>query len=298
MLQKTCHFAIDQLCDVETIEKEKQFAIIRELVEAKIDLNYGESKLLFCTVSNNYHDIVKYLIDHGINVRARNDRILINVCMNFDDILFELFLSLGVDVNKHIDNLINILRSGICHSETDKIIKILDLIISSGADISQHYEKLFCEACKYSRMDIINYLMGKGVSCCASDNAPIRSIIKRGVLTDETLRTMRFLFQNGADPNIKICEKRYNGKWKKYTINLLELSVLTRNLDLCKLLFEFGAQANLCINIINQQCDLFSCFILYLPERDQNTNEIIQIFDSHGLDIRHAVEKSNNIRIG
>lgn len=214
----------------------KKINMLQECLDFGIDINHNNSKILITAIEYGNLQIVQFLIDSGIDIHANSDLALIKVCTT-DHIIFsfeilKLLLRSGAIAsaqnNKSLENCILFM-------EDDVIIDALKLLIEHGADPLDTSIDLLRHARNSNLPPLVEYLLDIGIKC--SD-----SLIAK-VFTDNTTISSikKLLLKHGANPNAKL-----DG------LLLLEYAIMKTSINDIELLLEYGADVNLCYNIINQ----------------------------------------------
>jgi hypothetical protein len=268
-------FAFETIINNQHATPEKKIQILSSCIEFGIDINHGDSMLLFSAINNNDYNLVCFLNDNGINLRARNDRAIIDAC-NIGTItisrvekdsenklnIIKLLLSNGIDL--HIQN--NKAIKKLCKYNTcfDGITDIVKILVEYGFNALARDNLLLKKACEYNDIKLATYLVSIGANLNYPD-----------IFTHKTsIDLCKLLLENGYDPNTihdKSC--------------LLEKSI--NNIDKCKLLFEYGTNITYCYNIIGGEYD----FLKYISFKPATKKQLIDLFLIHGLDIANIVQQ-------
>ena len=158
--------------------------LFKYLVERGIYKNIDYDKLLMNVCEYEYLDIVKYLVDKGSNIHIENEMPLITACKNGHLHIVEYLVERGANI--HIDDQMPLVKA--CEGGKLDIMKYL---IKHGADIHvginqrikvmvkgayyetsinarqraySHYCKIIENACKLDNLDVIRFLIKKGVN--------------------------------------------------------------------------------------------------------------------------------------
>lgn len=255
------NYAFEMACRDEPRKSGILLEIIKECILAGVDININDSCALVNLIENQGKksiEIIKLLIENGINVQANNNQALKSAC--YEDLadVVEILLNSGANIDIGKDSILG------CANNMD-VIKIL---VEHGADPFYNKNALFLDACENYDLKLITYLIEIGADVNIPDDNPICSIFD----SKGNPKIKRLLLQNGANPNAK----DING------ICLLEHRIMYLDIESCKILFEFGADANMCDNIINMNYKIigrkFGTTLSLEP--------IIELFRDHNLDIR------------
>lgn len=265
-------FAFETIIDDKNKKSEEKIQILNLCLEFGVNINHGDSMLLFSAINNNDFEMVYFLKDNGINLRARNDSALINVCdignISFNMLeensenklkIIKLLVSEGLDVNIRDGKII----VELCKYNTKFAIitDIVKILVEYGMNVLTHDNLLFIKACEYNDISLATYLISIG--------ATFTNII----LNNNThMDVYKLLLENGYNPNTI-----HDGSC------LLEKSI--NDIAKCKLLFEYGSDINYCYNIINCKYD----FLKKISFRPSTKTQLVDLFMSHGLDITNIV---------
>lgn len=252
-MDKVYEYAFNKLIIDGDIDTDYRIELIEELVQFGMDINSDYSRLLINAIDIQDMKLVNYLIEKGINIRARDDYPLTMACIRNDFSIIKLLLELGAKAN---NEMIKIL----CVTPKHINLNVVKILVEFGADPFVD-SKLLYSACEYGNVELLEYLISIGVDC-TKDKA-----IDWAFGRNENLKIRRLLLENDANPNVI----------NSLGFCLLELCVITHKIDSCKLLFEYGADINLCQKIINE--DNFKKINL------TTTQEIVDLFMERGLDI-------------
>lgn len=267
-------FAFETIINNRDANLEKKIQILSSCLEFGMDINHGDSMVLFSALNNNDYDSVCFLKDNGINLRARNDLALINACdigtINLGEVeknsedklnIIKLLLSDGIDLATHNNKVIKKL----CKYNTrfDVITDIVKILVENGFNALARDNLLFIKACEYNDIKLATYLVSIG----ANLNNPI--IFDNKINID----LCKLLLENGYNPNTI------------YDDSCL-LEKLINNIDKCQLLFEYGADITYCHNIINCKYD----FLKYILFKPSTKKQLVDLFMVHGLDITNIVQ--------
>lgn len=254
-------YAFEKIVSDKYAPNDKKIRIIKECIESGIDINYNNSVVLISAIKSNNYEMVNFLIDCGIDIRANNDSALIcacyeiyddkngrNYCRSAHTIYYEnkfkiinLLLSLGADASAQN----NAPMSNYIESFGDITINVIKLLVEHEADPFCRNNLLLNEVCDNTNLLIFEYLISIGANC-----ANIKSSIIRRIFTGiNTIKFVKILLDNGIDTNTIIDDR-----------SLLEWSMCYKVESNCKLLLEYGADINLCHNIINVNRSFFSRF--------------------------------------
>lgn len=250
-----------------SIASEKKIRIMKECIEAGVDINYDNSKVLAFAVNNNDTKIIKFLIENGISLN-NGTHLLRTACQTNNLEIVKLLLSMGVETNPKENPPILQCRS----------IEIIKLLIEHGADPHVESDKLlfYCCFCD-NTLHVVEYLLSIGLKC--SDYAIITAFYALNKTKNFGIK--KLLLENGANPNANVIGEGCD-------INLLEMTVIDSDLDSCKLLLQYNADVNLCHNLINKNYNIINKKKKTIVA---NIKLITELFAEHGLDISEFADK-------
>lgn len=254
------------------LDTNKKIKLLQECLDFGIDINHNNSRALIKAIENDDIKIVRFLIDNGINIRANDDLALITACGNdnIDDIeTIKLLLSLGADPNAQNNKPLSISISDL---DNIMVIEVVKLLIDSGADPFAD-PNLLSNACSTNYLLLVEYLLSIGIKCSDSDICYVFKLHIGG-----SFPIKKLLLDNEANPNAKYD----NGLF------LLEYNIIYDGFNEIKLLLEYGADVNLCYNIINRT-PFFKSEIKY--RRIGSIKRIAELLFEYGLDISWLSER-------
>lgn len=254
-------YAFETIAVDVCIPQDKKIRVLKQCLELGVDINYNDSAILFSAIFCDNYDVLCFLIDNGINVTARDNLALVDVCGDRTMIRSEnklkfikLLISHGADPSAQNNQVIMVLYS----QESD--FDIIKFLIENGMDQFAHNNRLFVNACIRDNLELVKYLINVGVNC-----ANITSNILYG-----SIELQKLLLDNDYNPNTIY-----------HNMCLLEHKLRHCDINGCKLLFEYGADPNCCHNIIDKKYNVFRGFISTMETKIQ----LIELFLEHGLDI-------------
>lgn len=290
-MDKIYQVAFDSIITKKDYTIDEKIEVLKICLESGIDINRKKSHVLMSAIAYDNLRIINFLIENGIDIRADNDFALFwvyeqiiksrntkgSIARTLD--IMELLLSLGVDPNARNNKLIIIM----CNSKTIHI-DIIKLLVKYGMDAFAHSNKLFEKACKDKNLESVKYLISIGADCTGLNNMAISYAFDK----NENYELKKILLDSGANPNttnkLEICFP--DGKYRNNSYNLLEISVLYGyDVESCKMLLEYGADINLCHNLINKFKIDMRCTFNIGDHAEKKAKECINLFLEYGLDI-------------
>lgn len=235
------------------------------LLDTNVNINLNDSSLLIEAIREEDLDTLRILIDYGINISADNDNALIEASTGYDLEILKLLLLLGADVNA---------QKSIIVTGNITYLDNIKLLIEFGLDYRAHNDILLLEAMKNNK-DIALYLLNLIKPDCL-EKETLDQIICSAFIYQADLEIKKLLLDRGANPNAIITNKPYEG------VSVLEYVAINGEFACCKLLLEYGADVNLCKNLIDGKRREP---IKKKGKSIDNYTKIIELFNEHGLDI-------------
>lgn len=252
-MSKLYQYTFECICSETKMNNEDRFEIIKECVEAGVNINYNNSQILKRAIGDGDMKLFHYLFDNGIDIHVDDDEPLRIACSYNQIEIVKLLISVGANTN-------DVFTKAPLFD-----LDIIKLLVEHGANPFDRLNRMFINLCHWDEyFPIIQYFISIGADCTLPDNKPIITSFSN----NHVLKIKRLLLENSADPNaVKI-----KGDKK---VNLLELAVQKRDFNGFKLLLEYGANLNLCQNIINKTNII----------RYENIMGFVDLFKENGLDI-------------
>ncbi|AQN68741.1 putative ankyrin repeat protein [Saudi moumouvirus] len=233
-----------------------------------------KNKSLFWACVNNYTNIIKYLVEKGIDVNINNGSNLDELIRrkNFDNLKFL------IENGANIKSITKSLHSTICVGNIDMV----KYLIESGADINGEFNDSILAASIYGHKDIIDYLLKNGPNFDTINNglmeasgdcfmSIIKYLLESGIdinynnsfaldiaCKNKHLSAIKYLLDNGSDINIRrdtlerlgtqfdIIKLLVERGLDKKSINILLISAcFCLRLDIIKYLIESGADVHI-----------------------------------------------------
>lgn len=278
---KALQFAFDNVLENEKYNDTEQLEILQECIEAGINPKDYPNILSDAIHQWSSIEIIKFLIDNWANVNGdKNDRPLNYICNikrtkpnKLAEIkqleITKLLILAGVNI--HIDNPIS----------KCKTLPMIKLLVEHGADPFVSQYDLLLEACRYGDVEIVNYLLEIGAQWPPNIDETISNIFfnydfknKDKKYHEKYIEIIKILLENGASPNVTFDDD---------DISLLEISAKNLSIDLCKILLQYGADVNLCTNLINGKIKL-------KKHNLEDKQKIVDLFMEHGLDLSEKID--------
>ena len=213
-------------------------------------------------------EIVKYLVEKGANVNAKNynrSTPLIIACYENDIEIVKYLVEKGADVNtKDINGVTPLLIA--CERNDINIVKHL---VENGANVNEknRFEITpLITACQKNDIEIVKYLVEKGANVneeTKNQDTPLMIALNR-----KNIKIVKYLVEKGANVNEK----------NKYEMTPLTIACNSRNFEILNYLVQNGADLNaknnngktqLMVAYEINHIDLFK----YLVEIGANVNE-------------------------
>lgn len=269
-MRQFCEYSFSNIIDNNEIDTDYKLSMMKECIDLSnvtgFDINYNESEALF--IERNDYAVVKLLVENGINVSARNNQAIIDICKtheNFD--IIKLLIAYGADPLARNNEPISLVGN----------IDTVKFFINLGADPFAHNNKLFRSACIRGNKILVDYLISIGANCTEPNNMPICSTYFHCGRNE----IKKLLLDNGADPNTIYISEYDATSGKEY---LLDKAIRNCDYDGCKLLLEYGADVNLCHYSHRKEYSKH-----YYYERDK-MQQLIDLFADRGKDISYIID--------
>lgn len=252
---------------------ERRIKIIKECVEAGLNINTEEYQILILAIQNNDTETAKFLIENNINMQDGLGSYLNEACVNNNVEITKLLLELGADINLKYSTSISKTRN----------LDIIKLLVEHGADPFVNSNELLMRVFTNNKsLPIIEYLTSIGMDCTKLNNKQVAKIF----IQNGNLQIKKLLLEHGINSNAMTSDYTNDSE-----ICLLELAIIKLDFYTCKLLLEYGADINLCYNIINKQYD---CITKTSPRHDRRetvskTIPFVELFMEYGLDISEFI---------
>lgn len=181
------------------------------------DINFENGILILIAVYFMHDNIVKFLIDKKINIDMYLDNLFPIACYRLNIYLIKLLISKGCNINYGNGY---ILHQACTYGKEDFVKYLIELGMDPNCKSKQN-DTPCTLALKNDREDIAKYLFSVGANYYHDDN------LFKSAIEGKCFDTIKFLLDNGADPNANFCP--------------LLLSIYTSDFDIMKLLIEYGA---------------------------------------------------------
>uniref|UniRef100_A0A6G6ACI4 Ankyrin repeat-containing protein n=1 Tax=Borely moumouvirus TaxID=2712067 RepID=A0A6G6ACI4_9VIRU len=169
-------FIIEEFSKVKNrVDKKYQKDLIfdKKVMQEVLRLNEGK------------YDIVKYLIENGVNVQARNNEALIRACSENLKIV-KLLVKNGANIHaKNDEPLYKACSNG--------KIDIVKYLVKKGANINADNGKVLTYACSSGHLNIVKYLIENGADIHANNRA-LEIALEYGYK-----KIVKYLVKNGAN---------------------------------------------------------------------------------------------------
>jgi len=249
-------------------------SIIKECIDLipSFDINYDQSDALITAIRHKDYQLVKLLVENGINVNIQNDQAIITACLLSTVDILKLLISYGADPTARNNE-------PICVASRIDIIQIL---MDSGANPFAQNNRPFCNACRTQNLPLVKFLIEIKANCTEPNNKPIcLAFYNYGYI-----ELKKLLLDNGADPNAIIVDDEYHRVdcGEKY---ILDRAICNCDLASCELLLEYGADIEL--------CQIKSKYSMVGPPpsnyyyKHEDEQKIINLLKNHGLDIDNSI---------
>ncbi|PVU87147.1 hypothetical protein BB559_002538 [Furculomyces boomerangus] len=243
---------------------EKKDKLIAFLLEWNVRLCYRPQQLFWYACRNQFHNVVETILEKRLAKRKSIEYELNIACQNNDIVILELLLKYSPEKEKN--ELINFnYGSPLSLATKNGNGKIVDILLSNGANINVKNKKLFLNACRFGYVEIMTEffkewkqngnidkkILNRGTVLAANNNRETYSMViqhitdsKRNILSQNTLNQLLTIFcKNG---NLDLVKEIVDVGGDVESIDncvLLEIYEL-RNIDLFDYLLENGLNKN------------------------------------------------------
>ena len=196
------------------------FDLIDKSIEngANVDMIDKNTILSIFEKSDNYVELIKFIIEEGKNVSCYNNIMICNAAKYGSLELLEYLTNKGVDVN-HIDNISidKMFNSMRC-------VVLVKFLIEKGFNVMCSDNVMTCSAIKYGNIELFEYITQKGNNVNVKDNSYFLTAVKYGhtgiadyflnkgydihmeddkalcfAIRDKQYKMVKFLIEKGAD---------------------------------------------------------------------------------------------------
>ncbi|PWA03208.1 hypothetical protein BB558_000639 [Smittium angustum] len=243
---------------------EKKDKLITFLLEWNVRLCYRPQQLFWYACRNQFHNVVETILEKRLAKRKSIEYELNIACQNNDIVILELLLKYSPEKKKN--ELINFnYGSPLSLATKNGNGKVIDILLSNGANINVKNKKLFLNACCFGYVEIMTEffkewkqngnidkkILNRGTVLAANNNRETYSMAiqhindsKRNILSQNTLNQLLTIFcKNG---NLDLVKEIVDVGGNVESIDncvLLEIYEL-RNIDLLAYLLENGLNKN------------------------------------------------------
>lgn len=282
--------AFKNIMDDHSFSMDEKINVLKICIDNGVDINYNNSDILIQAIHGDNLPIITFLIDSGIDIET-NNKILILACLQQSTQILKVLLSAGLTLTP--DNFI-IKYYSENYTNLDIELDIIIVLVENGADPFSHGNALLEIACYNKDYDLVTYLINIGAKCNELSHKAIRYLFyKYGFL-----KIKKLFLENGTNPNVILPIR----SWPIENEILpgescpLENAILQKDFETCKLLLEYGADINLCSNIINENYDMIDLCLHYYRISDQGIlDNICNLFpDVISVKIRNIFLRERN----
>jgi len=187
-----------------TAAKDGDIETVISCINSGVNIHLVNEEALFRAVEGGHIEIVRLLLDHGADVNAKYNNMIIKWSFrrrNFE--LIELLLDHGADIQAALVYAIDIGK-----------LDIVEFLIEKGAELDSVPKKLY-NAIRTRNIELVNFILDYGFDTNEYPQALIEALTQ--ALYDHNYELGKFLIDKGADINkIKI----NNSKRSIYHINI------------------------------------------------------------------------------
>lgn len=253
--------AFKNIIDDHSYSVDEKINILETCIDNGVDINYDNSQVLIQAILRKNLLVITFLINSGIDIQTNNE-ILIEACSQTDTQILKILLLAGLDPT---DNFIIKYYSDNMANGMSMELDIIKLLVENGVDPFSHDNALWKIACYFMDYNLATYLISIGVKCNELDHVSMHGVFHRY----GNMQIKKLFLENGVNPNVIM----------PITLCPLEFAILYEDLDSCKLLLEYGADINLCHNIVNENYQIIGSIMSnYLIINSELLDDICDLF--------------------
>ena len=261
--------------------------LIKLLIEHGVNIHFKDDAILTWCVRKGWKDMIELLIEKGANVNAQKGEALMWACNLDRPDLVQLLIDNGANVNLYPNLLKNYSEYGYT-----KIIKIL---LDNGKFLQGELDESLRYACTRGHLDTVKVLVEYGADIHTDEDAPVMISA-----VNNQIDIVKFLVEKGADiqcrKNMPLQRAAYYGHIEmmkllvSYGANIrddddasLVEAVKQGQLEAVKFLLKLGANAN----------EVREHDMLYI---EKNKKEIVRLIKQHQWYERKIKKTNESIR--
>ncbi len=149
--------------------------IVKYLVEHGADAHANDSAALRYSAQNGHLPVVQYLIEHGVDIHVREDEALRESARNGHFPIVQYLVQQGANIHARNDEA---MLYGARHG-----LSIVQCLVEAGANVRIWNDFMAVLCARTSHIDLLEYLVSKGVDVCAWDNSAVTESIAEGNMT-------------------------------------------------------------------------------------------------------------------
>jgi len=238
------------------------------------------NKNLIRYVKKGKINIVRYLVENGVDIHALNNRALIIGAENGHLKVVRYLVENGANIHTTNDYALR-------YSAKNGHLNVVKYLVENGANISAGHDYALRKSAENGHLEVVRYLVEKG--------ANIHDYVLRKSIENNHLEIVKYLAEQG-----KIQDRDEN-----YNNYVFSLSVEVGNLEIAKYYFENGAD----INFENSAPLRYAAgkghleIVRYLVEKGADIHAlddvalILSIANNHFDVVKYIIEKGANINV-
>ncbi len=192
-LHFTDEWAFIEACKSGNLEVLKYILDMSERLTGRpVDINVLNSAALREAISYNHLEIVKYLLEHQINIPSVNDYLEIAISKGNLE-MTKMLLDYGLDIHENEDIA---LREAVMRNN----FEMIKLLIENGADIHCRDDFPLMQCVSNDRIHIVKYLITQGADIHGNND----SILSRAVLHSDVRHYLLFVGDFEEQPRINL----------------------------------------------------------------------------------------------
>jgi ankyrin repeat protein len=165
--------------------------LYKKLKQCGVDLHANDNRALYHSASSGHLEVVKYLVETGVDIRAKNDALHCGA-VNGQLHVVKYLVENGADMHVGQDYLLPVIAE-LGH------LAIVKFLVENGADVHAYEDEALRSSAKNGYLEVVKYLVETGVDIRTKNDA-----LRESALNGH-LDIVKYLLQNGAKSNLALC---------------------------------------------------------------------------------------------
>ncbi|BCS83144.1 ankyrin repeat protein [Cotonvirus japonicus] len=163
------------------------FEMVKYLIDQGVDINVDNGNIIHSALYYGRIETIKYLVEHGADVNINNGSIIKNALYRGHYEIVKHMIKYGADININNNDII-------ISAVTSRRLDVAKFLVEIGADIQACDNWILKWASEHGRLEVIKFLVEIGVDIQYDNNLAIRWSSFEG-----HLECVKFLVSQGAD---------------------------------------------------------------------------------------------------